>query len=53
LASTGFIEMNSIDSYEEPPMAYLQPVAEFQTAFVCREFAGAAAYIILVEHPVP
>lgn len=32
-------------------MEYLQPVAEFLTAFACSMFAGAAVYITLVEHP--
>ena len=32
-------------------MAYLQPVAEFLTAFACSVFAGAAVYITVVEHP--
>lgn len=32
-------------------MEYLQPVAEFLTAFACSLFAGAAVYITLVEHP--
>jgi Domain of unknown function (DUF1772) len=32
-------------------MEYLQPVAEFLTAFASSLFAGAAVYITLVEHP--